>query len=132
MHRLGLTPVVRFCESLESLPAVEDLLNHTAIVCVSDGLAYTLHAKLTAAGVQLPEECSLVGFDNLPTDNPYPLTTYAPNWELMGRMAANLLLSQPLNIHGQDLVITVAGQLIVRKSSAPRSGIVAEAGRSTA
>jgi len=119
MHRHGLSPSVRFCESLDTLPSALEVPAYTAVVCASDGLAYTLHTKLTAAGMKLPGDCSLVGFDNLPTDNPYPLTTYAPNWELMGRMAADLLLSEPLDIRNQDLVITVAGKLIVRESTTP-------------
>jgi LacI family transcriptional regulator len=119
MHRNGLTPSVRFHETLDSLPSATDVRNYTAVVCASDGLAYTLHSKLVAAGMKLPEECSLVGFDNLPTDNPYPLTTYCPNWELMGRMAADLLLSKPLDIRNQDIVITVAGKLLVRDSTRP-------------
>lgn len=119
MHRGNLTPAVRFCEALDLLPSPDEIRRHTAVVCASDGLAYALHAKLTAAGMKLPEECSLVGFDNLPTDNPYSLTTYAPNWELMGRMAADLLLSTPLDIRNQDIVITVAGNLLVRGSTVP-------------
>lgn len=117
MHRHGLSPELRFCANLNALPSVDDIRRYTAIVCSSDGWAYALHGKLAAAGMKLPEECSIVGFDNLPTDNPYPLTTYNPDWELMGRMAAGLLLSQPLDIRGQDLVITVSGKILVRGST---------------
>lgn len=117
MHRNNLTPSVRFCEALDTLPSLEEIRRHTAVVCASDGLAYSLHAKLTAAGMQLPEECSLVGFDNLPSDYPHPITTYTPDWEMMGRMAADLLLSHPLDIRGQSLVVTVPGRLLTRGST---------------
>ncbi|HEY9250365.1 MAG TPA: LacI family DNA-binding transcriptional regulator [Rariglobus sp.] len=118
MHRNGLTPVMRFCEDADDLPSVEEMRRHTAIVVASDGMAYQLHARLTAAGVRVPEECSMVGFDNLPADYPYLIDTYAPDWELMGRMAADLMLSQPLDLKGQELVVTVPGKMLVRGSVA--------------
>lgn len=123
MHRHGLAPLVHMRESADALPGTETVRRHTAVVCASDGVAYALHAKLAAAGMKLPEECSLVGFDNLPTDNPYPLTTYAPDWELMGRMAADLLLSRPLDIRGQSIVVTVGGKLLARESTAALSRV---------
>lgn len=121
MHRNGLVPAMRFCEDEADLPPVEEIRRYTAVVVASDGTGYQLHAKLTAAGVRVPQDCSVVGFDNLPTDYPYLLDSYAPDWELMGRMAADLLLSQPLDLKGQGLVITVPGKMLVRGSSAPLS-----------
>lgn len=121
MHRSGLTPAMLFCEDEDDLPAVSEIARFTAVVVASDGIGYQLHAKLTAAGVKIPGNCSLVGFDNLPADYPHLLDTYAPDWELMGRMAADLMLSQPLDLKGQGLVITVPGKMLVRGSSAPLS-----------
>lgn len=120
MHRAGLAPVVRFCDDADSLPSADEIRRYSAVVCASDGLAYALHGKLLAAGMRLPEDCSLVGFDNLPTEYPFLVTTYAPDWELMGRMAADLLLSPPLDLKGQELVITVPGRMLIRGSSVRR------------
>ncbi|MFA6961409.1 MAG: LacI family DNA-binding transcriptional regulator [Opitutaceae bacterium] len=118
MHRNGLAPAMRFCEDADDLPLAAEVARYTAVVVSSDSVGYQLHAKLKASGVRVPEDCSMVGFDNLPTDYPYLLDTYTPDWELMGRMAADLLLSQPLNLQGQGLVITVPGKMLVRGSAA--------------
>jgi len=119
MHRRGLAPVVKFCDDFASLPPVEEIRAYSAVACASDALAYALHIKLTAAGVKLPHECSLAAFDNLPTEYPHPVTTYAPDWELMGKMAADLLLSHPLDVQGQDIVVTVPGKMLLRGSTVP-------------
>lgn len=122
MHRKGLAPVVRFHAGFDDLPDVEELKKWTAIVCASDGLAYGVHARLSAAGVRIPEDISLAAFDNLPSDYPHPITTYAPDWEMMGTMAAGLLLSSPLDIRNKALVVTVPGRLKVAGSTAaPRA-----------
>ena len=71
--------------------------------------------------MKLPQECSLVAFDNLPTEYPHLVTTYAPDWELMGKMAADLLLSQPLDVQGQDIVMTVPGKMLLRGSTFPHA-----------
>lgn len=119
MHRNGLVPAMRFCENEDDLPPLAEIRLYTGVVVASDSMGSQLHAKLKAAGVRVPEDCSMVGFDNLPTDYPYLLDTYAPDWELMGRMAADLMLSQPLDLKGQGVVITVPGKMLVRGSAAP-------------
>lgn len=121
MHRRGLTPAAKFCEDFADLPPAEEIRSYSAVACASDALAYALHPKLTAAGMKLPQDCSLAAFDNLPTEYPHLVTTYAPDWELMGRMAAGLLLSQPLDLHGQDIVVTVPGKMLLRGSTLPHT-----------
>ncbi|RRJ95854.1 LacI family transcriptional regulator [Opitutaceae bacterium TAV4] len=117
MHRAGLASEVRFLEPGEVLPE-EEIRRFTALACASDAQAYTIQDRLLAWGWKLPEECSMVAFDNLvASDHSLKVTTYAPDWDLMGRLAAGLLLSRPLDLQGKDVVVTVPGKLIVRGST---------------
>lgn len=117
MHRAGLAPEVRFLKEGEKL-SEEEIRRYTGLACASDAQAYVIQDQLLARGWKLPEECSMVAFDNLVAlDHPLKVTTYAPDWDLMGRLAAGLLLSRPLDLQGKDVVITVPGRLIVRGST---------------
>ena len=105
----------------------------TAILCFNDMQAIGVMQTLQQANVRIPEDISVVGFDDIPlAEFLYPaLTTYRqPIWEL-GQMAAKVAL----NLLGENLngtlvsepLITMRGQLIVRRSTAPpttkRTGI---------
>lgn len=119
MHRHGLKPEVQFIADVGAL-SLDQLRNFTALACASDGLAYMIQDRLLAQGWKLPERCSMVAFDNLAaSDHSLKITSYAPDWDLMGRLAAGLLLSRPLDFQGQSVVITVPGHLIVRGSTVP-------------
>jgi DNA-binding LacI/PurR family transcriptional regulator len=97
----------------------------TAIVCFNDMLAIGVMQTLQQANIRIPEDISVAGFDDIPlAEFTYPaLTTYRqPIWEL-GQMAAKVAL----NLLGENVdgalvsepVITMRGQLIVRRSTAP-------------
>ena len=97
----------------------------TAIICFNDMQAIGVMQTLQQANVRIPEDFSIAGFDDIPlAEFLYPaLTTYRqPIWEL-GQMAAKLalhLLGE--NVNGTlpfEPVITMRGQLIVRRSTAP-------------
>jgi DNA-binding LacI/PurR family transcriptional regulator len=119
MHRAGLSPSVCFLQVGEKL-SDEAIRQHSALVCASDAHAYAIQEPLRARGWDLPRECSMVAFDNIDAaDHPLKLTSYAPDWSLMGKLAAEILLSRPLHIVGKNLVFTVPGKLVVRASSAP-------------
>ncbi|AHF93519.1 transcriptional regulator [Opitutaceae bacterium TAV5] len=119
MHRAGLAPAVRFLVANEKL-SDEEIRRHTALVCASDAQAYDIQEPLRARGWNLPSECSMVAFDNIDAaDHTLKVTSYAPDWNMMGKLAAELLLSRPLDIKGKNLVITVPGKLVVRHSTSP-------------
>lgn len=92
----------------------------TAIFCYNDMTAIGVLKTLRARGLRVPGDISLVGFDDLPLTlymEP-PLTTVRqPKFE-MGRLAMQLLLRL---IAGSEAEkdIGVAGELIVRQSTAP-------------
>jgi DNA-binding LacI/PurR family transcriptional regulator len=97
----------------------------TAIICFNDMQAIGVMQTLQQASVRIPEDISVAGFDDIPlAEFLYPaLTTYRqPIWEL-GQMAAKValnLLGETVNgaILSEPL-ITMHGQLIVRRSTAP-------------
>lgn len=70
----------------------------TGVTCGNDLLALGVVAGLVRQGVRVPEQVSVVGFDNIEMaeQNPLPLTTiHQPKAEL-GRVATNLLLDEAL------------------------------------
>ena len=97
----------------------------TAILCFNDLMAVGLMRGLQEAGLIIPRDCSVTGFDNIPLAaylNP-PLTTYDQPRYAMGVEAARLMLS--LLAAGPDEPAlqpqhrTLQGQLVVRASTAP-------------
>lgn len=93
----------------------------TAIFCSCDGVARPAYRSLTALGLRVPEDVSVVGFDDDPIAEwlPPPLTTVRQPFHEMGRVAADLLCKQmedsrqPVEHH----VLPV--ELIRRGSTAP-------------
>lgn len=92
----------------------------TAIICGNDILALGALAECQARGLQVPEQVSVVGFDNIEFSahaNP-PLTTIDVPAEEMGKSAASYVLG---NLSGDDVTLhnPVEVELILRSSSAP-------------
>lgn len=96
----------------------------TAIFCFNDMLALGLLRGLHEAGVTIPDDCSLAGFDNI-SFSAYtypPLTTFDQPKREIGSEAARLLLGL-LNSAEPDVktpkIHTLKGKLLVRDSTAP-------------
>jgi LacI family transcriptional regulator len=92
----------------------------TGVTCGNDLLALGVVAGLFRQGVQVPEEVSVVGFDNIEMaeQNPLPLTTiHQPKAEL-GYVATNLLLDEALRgaAHGHREVM-FQPELVVRETT---------------
>jgi DNA-binding LacI/PurR family transcriptional regulator len=99
----------------------------TAVLAFNDLMALGVLSRLADRGIGVPDEISVVGFDDIPMASmatPH-LTTVALPLEQAGRVAIELLLEQLAHpgagTHEQGL----AAQLIVRASTAPpQSGAV--------
>jgi DNA-binding LacI/PurR family transcriptional regulator len=92
----------------------------TAVFCYNDMSAIGALQAAAICGVHVPQEMSLVGFDDLfvaPYLQP-PLTTIRQPMRKMGKLAMNVLLSL-LAGEKTDQMIFVAGRLVVRASTAP-------------
>lgn len=68
----------------------------TAVLAMNDPLAYRFIAECGRRGIRVPEDISVVGFDDLEQHSPRPslLTTLHQPFDKMGRRAAELLLSR--------------------------------------
>ena len=97
----------------------------TAVVCASDALALGAIRRLRKTGLAVPEDVSVVGFD----DSPYmiatdpPLTTVRQPVQLMAAAAATALLEQMEGRSGPEEELLFEPELIVRSST--RSPIAA-------
>ncbi|MEP7363902.1 MAG: LacI family DNA-binding transcriptional regulator [Acidobacteriota bacterium] len=92
----------------------------TAVFCYNDMSALGAMNAAHAAGLRVPEELSLVGFDDLYISqylNP-PLTTVRQPMAEMGRLATETLL-RLLAKEPSTQIIKVPGELIVRESAVP-------------
>jgi DNA-binding LacI/PurR family transcriptional regulator len=92
----------------------------TAVVCYNDMSAIGAMHKIRLAGLRVPEDISIVGFDDLHISqylNP-PLTTVRQPMHEMGLMAMETLIAI-LAGNTSEQNIKVPGSLIVRGSTAP-------------
>jgi DNA-binding LacI/PurR family transcriptional regulator len=98
----------------------------TALVCYNDMLAIGVLQGLQQAGVRVPEQVSVTGFDNIVYSaytNP-PLTTLDQPKRYIGSEAARLML-ELLATTGKEAdphaanIRKLKGQLLVRQSTAP-------------
>lgn len=93
----------------------------TAIFCMNDEMAIGASQGLKAYGLSIPEQVSIVGFDDIDYAkyNDPPLTTIAQPAEAMGTIATDLLLQL---IDGQTLSRTeyvLPFEFILRDSTGP-------------
>lgn len=106
---------------LEAMQLLLALKNRpTAVFCYNDMTAIGALRALHNAGLRVPADLSVAGFDDLqiaPFLEP-PLTTIRQPKTEMGRRAAAILLDL---LEGKELEaqITVPGELVVRESTAP-------------
>lgn len=103
----------------------------TAIMCVSDLLALGALRGLHRARLRVPEDMSLVGYDDVAFASMLspPLTSVRqPKYEL-GVAAAQLLLEELRNPNHEHRGIRFEPELIARTSSAPPMGLIREADR---
>jgi LacI family transcriptional regulator len=89
----------------------------TGIVCANDPTAVGAMTALHDAGVAVPGQVSVVGFDDdTAVSTVPPLTTIRVRREAMGAVAARALLEEQA---GPPVTIVVPVDLVVRESAAP-------------
>ncbi len=103
MEDLGLTVNARweYTSAEESFQSISEFIAScdelpSAFVCANDALAFHLVQVLQARGRRIPDDCSIVGFDNqyfAEISNP-PLTTIKINLEYFGRRAVDRLFTR--------------------------------------
>ncbi|MFI2710597.1 LacI family DNA-binding transcriptional regulator [Micromonospora sp. NPDC018662] len=95
----------------------------TAIFCASDQIALGVLRALHEAGRRVPDEVSVVGFDDTPEAGYLlpPLTTVRQDFAALGRRSLDLLLAR-LDADGDRPVperVLLMPELVVRASTAP-------------
>jgi LacI family transcriptional regulator len=93
----------------------------TAIVASSDTSAFGVIRAITERGLRVPEDISVMGFDDLPEAGYMypPLTTIRQPIREMGRVATRLLVEAITTPNLSPRQVVLPTELIVRSSTAP-------------
>jgi DNA-binding LacI/PurR family transcriptional regulator len=93
----------------------------TALCCTGDGQAALALVGAGRAGLRVPEDVSVSGFndDSSAVRQHPPLTTMRQPYAGMGDAAIALLLEQIAGTAGQAKKLTLPAELVVRASTAP-------------
>jgi LacI family transcriptional regulator len=93
--------------------------NITAIIALNDRMAMGAVRQLQEMGYRVPDQISVVGYDDLPQTREFnpPLTTINQQLNEWGALAMNMLLT--LLDCREPEPMTLPPQLVVRKSTAP-------------
>ena len=112
------------------LQAMERLLyakrRPTAVFAGNDEMATGAYVAVRKAGLRIPEDVSIVGFDDTPiAGRLWPaLTTVRLPIREMGKAAARLLLDQAAGVEPKE-IISFTPEIVVRDSTAAAPAIVA-------
>jgi LacI family transcriptional regulator len=93
----------------------------TAVMCANDLLALGVLRGLAAAGIAVPDEMAVVGYDDVAFASmlsPSLTSVRQPKYEL-GVVAAELLLEEVAGLSHEHRAIRFEPELVVRASSAP-------------
>ena len=97
----------------------------TAVFCAADMVAFGLIAGLNKGGLSVPQDISVIGFDDIDMSDYYvpALTTIRQDRHRLGREAALALHRRlgPANALGGDADEVIEVELVVRDSTAPPS-----------
>jgi DNA-binding LacI/PurR family transcriptional regulator len=121
---MAVAPVEHALFSLEGGQAAASRilrLGVTGIICASDVLALGAIRAVRRAGLSVPADVSVVGFDDsawLNSTDP-PLTTLRQPIEAMGKAAVALLVSQMESASAYPEELLFAPELVVRGSTGP-------------
>jgi LacI family transcriptional regulator len=141
----GMDRLVPYRESLKaaSLPADEDLVIHcgpeiedgyqaarqllrlpqrpTAIIAINDLLAIGAARAAADAGLRIPEDLSLVGYDDIFASKYLVprLTTVSKDAQAMGRAAVRLVLERIHDHNRPQHKVEFTAQVIIRESTGP-------------
>lgn len=95
----------------------------TAVFCAADMVAFGLIAGLNKGGLSVPQDISVIGFDDIDMSDYYvpALTTIRQDRHRLGREAALALHRRlgPANALGDDADEVIEVELVVRDSTAP-------------
>lgn len=96
----------------------------TAVLCGNDEIAFGVMRVLHQAGRAIPEDVSVVGFDDMPASAFYTpaLTTVRQDFAALGRICVAKLLSHLDGGSGRHEPVWPEAELIIRESAGPPPG----------
>jgi LacI family transcriptional regulator len=91
----------------------------TAVVISNDSMAFGAHTALRQRGLRVPDDISMVGFDNIPESAHFVpgLTTVHQDFEMLGRLAVEYLVSMVDNRDTPVYQRVLIPKLIVRETT---------------
>lgn len=98
----------------------EGIGDASAIFVANDQMALGLIHGLTSRGVRVPDDVSIVGFDDIPESKHFipPLTTVRQDFHALGIASVTALIDS-LEGTGSGHASVIAPELVVRESTAP-------------
>jgi len=120
MIRRGLQPnIVGFGNEKPWDEVMAEVLRSTGVVCCCDSQAEGIRDFILKQGGRIPEDLSIVGYDNVTTGSGFEgLTSYAPDWDQLGQMAVGMLIFLPWDLLKSAFKVIVPGNLVVGNSTA--------------
>jgi DNA-binding LacI/PurR family transcriptional regulator len=96
----------------------------TAVLCGNDSMALGVLRALAERGRRVPDDVSVVGFDDIAEAAYFlpPLTTVRQDFGELGRRAVHLLMDQIAAGPADEAPLPIPPDLVVRGSTAPRTG----------
>jgi LacI family transcriptional regulator len=93
----------------------------TAVFIANDSMAFGAHTALRERGLRVPEDISIIGFDDLPESAHFVpgLTTVRQDFQLLGRLAVEYLISMIENPDTPVHQRVLQPKLIIRESTRP-------------
>jgi len=93
----------------------------TAIFAANDLSAFGAIMAIREAGMRVPPDISVIGFDDIPTAAQFypPLTTIRQPIRQVGRSAVNTLLALIAGIEAASPQVTLPTEIVLRASTAP-------------
>jgi LacI family transcriptional regulator len=117
-----------FTEEIKQLTKlmIKDKTLPTAFVCANDAIAISTITALKQLGFKVPEDCSVIGFDNIEESliiEP-SLSTVHVEKEVLGNRAADKLLWRLSNKESPFEKLLLHGELIIRESTGTKKECV--------
>lgn len=99
----------------------------TAVFCANDQMALGLYRALYEAGLQVPRDVSVVGFDDIPEASYFwpPLTSVAQDFHLVGQRLVRMLVEQIHSGERPTERVLLPVELVLRASTGPPRGTAA-------
>lgn len=93
--------------------------NCTAILCSNDYIAMSVITSLEKLGINVPDDISVVGFDDIPSASYFrpPLTTIAQPVQQLVKASFDLLLESIEQKNSEPKEIIIPSEFIIREST---------------